>query len=1193
VNALSSIIQALETSNRVVVPHVSGPIRAHLSVEVRQADWLPILITDSVEDAEKVLSDLAFLLGAKDGDLSEKGFFLLSHDEQSPYEDYSPDARSTMERIQCLYKLLREPETVRGLVVTPSALFRRHVPPAYFDANSEYLVVGEEINRDHLLRRLQQTGYNRVSKVEDPGTFSVRGGIIDIFGPHRNQPIRLDLFGEVIDNIKLFDPSTQRVVGDLEDAILLPARELSFSAEVKTKALEKIDALTQETLIPSRSLRAIREDIENELHFFGIESLLPIFHHALVPLDVYLPKHARAVVLCDDPAHLAEYGYELLEEAENSRARAVASHRLAVPVESHLVDGDEGRAPVERSKRILWPEVALEEPTVTLRHESTHTLRTDILAATRSHEGDDVLKPLVDRLKTLRADGYTTILACNTRGQLERLSKLLEQKNVQIRRLQKPFSLPWLLESASPSDARYAGQATLRDRSIHAWLTLGDVSRGYVLPDRRLAIISEEDIFGQRVRSKRKRTPEARDFLSDLRDLAVGDYVVHMDFGIGQYAGLKKLAVGGVESDFLTLEYRDQDKLYLPVHQIRLISKYAGAGEDRKPVLAKLGGPAWTNTKQKVKDTLLKMAAELLRLYAARATLDGFALPAPDETYRQFEAEFAFEPTPDQARTIKEVLDDLQKPSPMDRVVCGDVGYGKTEVAMRATMHAVLGGKQVAVLVPTTVLAAQHGAVFKERFKNFGVRIAIISRFQSKEEIKKALQDMKEGQVDIVIGTHRLLSKDIHFKQLGLIVIDEEHRFGVKHKEELKKYRATVHVLSMSATPIPRTMHMGFMGVRDMSLIGTAPVDRLAVKTEVHRFSEDILRDAIVKELHRGGQCFVVHNRVASIAALAKFIERIVPEARVVVGHGQMAEDRLERVMVDFMNREYNVLVSTTIVESGIDIPNANTILINRADQMGLAQLYQLKGRVGRGKQRGFAYFLIPAGNLTPKARQRISVLQRFTELGAGYKVASRDLEIRGAGNLLGKQQSGTIAQVGFDMYQALLAEAIAELKGAGAHAWREAEIQLPLTALLPESFIPEPGERLAYYQRLSRADTDEKTYDLLQELSEIYGTPPAEVENLVEVMRIKQRLHRIGAIAMDYAPKTKSMESRIIVRFDAENPGVAPEDLVTFVKAAPRKRKVTPDGKLVFEIGPFEDVREIAHQARDRLEELIRLHRA
>ena len=859
-------------------------------------------------------------------------------------------------------------------------------------------MAGSDIDRDALLRRLTDCGYNSVTTVEDPGTFSVRGGIIDIFSPQRPRPVRLDLFGDEVETIKLFDPETQRSGAMVEDAVLLPAREIAFDKATVDLAQSALERVADEYPIPSRKINAIVDDIQNHIYFFGIESMLPAFHEGgLVGIDAYLLDDA--VYLYPEEEPLTDFADTFAEEASLAYERAKAQHNVALAPSAHLIDLDDGwRSALESKRRVEMPEVIVGNSDVLeLRFQGTDDIRGEILKSSRNtDEHQDVMAPLVQRLRQWRGDKLTTFIACHTRGQAERLKELLTPKKVEVRLLQQPFALDRFMDSRSPSEAQKKGLTTLRDRSVHAWLVLGEVSGGFVLPGAHLALVSEEEIFGQRMKRRKRRTAAANEFVTDLKDLSQGDFVVHVDFGVGQYHGLTKLAVNGVESDYLSIEYKGKDKLYLPVHRLRLISKYATTGDGRQPVLDKLGGTAWANTKRKVKDTLLKMAAELVRLYAMRQTVEGQALTAPDEVFRQFEAEFPFDPTPDQQRAIEDVVEDMQKATPMDRLICGDVGYGKTEVAMRAAMMAVMGRKQVVLLVPTTVLAAQHYQTFSERFANYPVKLALVSRFQTKDQIKQALREAKEGAIDILIGTHRLLSKDVSLARLGLLIIDEEHRFGVRHKEALKKYRATVHVLALSATPIPRTLHMGFMGVRDMSMIATAPVDRLAVKTEVHRFSEDVIREAVLREIRRGGQCFIVHNRVSSIAAYAKMLERLIPEARVGIGHGQMEEDRLEQVMVDFMNKKFNVLLATTIIESGIDIPNANTIIINRADRMGLAQLYQLRGRVGRSKTRGFAYFLIPAGNLSKKARARINVLQRFTELGAGFKVASKDLEIRG-----------------------------------------------------------------------------------------------------------------------------------------------------------------------------------------------------
>ncbi|MGF1510925.1 MAG: transcription-repair coupling factor [Myxococcota bacterium] len=1180
---------------RVVVPHLEGPIRAHLAVELWARGQRPVLIARDRADAESLYRDVAFLFGTPEDVASDAGIHFWGAEEAAPYEESSPDTHATVERLNTLYHLSKESHRVRALVVSPEALVRRHVPPSIFD-HAEYLLKDVEIDRDALLGRLIRSGYTHVQTVEDPGTFSVRGGIIDVFSPHRRLPVRVDLFGDVVDSLHVFDPAKQRNLEEIEDAMLLPAREIVFTPEIVKDALARLQAAAEECSVPTRRISAVREDIENRVHFFGIETLLPLFHpEGLTSAATYLPSGEDWVTLVSDPDALVTATEERWAEARVEKERAEHGHRLTLPVEAFLADAEDALNAVD-TPRVDFLDVVLEnQETVKIRYDRVETLRGEILRATRARSDEDIMVPVASRLRDWRSRGKTSLLVCSTRGQAERLRQLLEPRGIQLRLVQERFRLPDLLDQLGrdgPSSKRAMGTIDYRDRSVHAYLVLGEISGGYVLEDGPLAILSEEQIFGQRMKRRRRRASVTKgQSVSDLKDLAAGDFVVHVDYGVGLYQGMKRISVNGVDSDYLHIEYKGEDRLYLPVHRLKLIQKFVTGSEGgRKPSLDRLGGTAWAKTKAKVKDHLLKMAAELLRLYALRESVEGFALPPPDERYRQFEAEFAFEPTPDQQKAIDDVLADLQKSHPMDRLICGDVGYGKTEVAMRGAMATLSAGKQVAVLVPTTVLAAQHFQVFSERFKNFGARIAILSRFQSNKENRESLAALEEGRVDIVVATHKLLSKDVKFRDLGLLIVDEEHRFGVAHKEKLKKYRASVHVLAMSATPIPRTLHMGFMGVRDMSLIATPPEDRLAVKTEVHRFSEEVIQEAIRREIRRGGQCFVVHNRVSSITALASLLERLVPEARVVIGHGQMEEGRLEKVMVDFMNKEYNVLLSTTIVESGIDIANANTIIVNRADMMGLAQLYQLKGRVGRGNRRGYAYFIIPAGNLSKQARKRIAVLQRFTELGAGFKVASSDLEIRGAGNIIGKQQSGTINQVGFDMYQALLKEAIEELKGSHRTSYKEPEIQLPIPALIPDAYLPDAGERLSYYQRLNRAESDEETFDVLQELTDMFGNPPAEVESLIQVMLLKQRLSRVGALGLDYGATTKTMPARIVLRFDDEEPMVSPDQLVRFVQAAPDRRKMTPEGKLVVHLEPFEEIVDVLQQSKDRLDELIRL---
>jgi transcription-repair coupling factor (superfamily II helicase) len=610
---------------------------------------------------------------------------------------------------------------------------------------------------------------------------------------------------------------------------------------------------------------------------------------------------------------------------------------------------------------------------------------------------------------------------------------------------------------------------TLWNPSTHAHLVLGDVSAGFLDEGERIAVYSDEDVFGPRAQPRKapKRPKTFGDDAADFRDLKESDLVVHVEHGIARYDGLTRLDVRGFAADFILLQFAGKDRLYMPVGRLRQIQKYVG-GDPSKTKLDSLKSQTFQKRKAKVKEELLKMAAELLDIYAARAAHPGYAFTPPDAMYRQFEADFEFEETPDQAKAIEDVLVDMQQPKPMDRLVCGDVGYGKTEVALRAAFKAVEDKKQVAVLVPTTVLAAQHYRTFSARFGDYPVTVEVISRFQGPKETKDILTRAREGKVDVLIGTHRLLSQDVSFKELGLVVVDEEQRFGVKHKEQLKKLRKLVDVLTLTATPIPRTLHMAMMGVRDLSIIGTPPVDRRAIRTFVSKFDGPTIKEAIERELARGGQVFFLHNRVQSIAGVYEYLHKLVPQAKMAVAHGQLAEGKLEKVMTDFIDRKHDVLLCTAIIESGLDIPSANTILVDRADHFGLSQLYQIRGRVGRSRERAFCYLLVPARRkITRDAQKRLQVLQQFTELGAGFQIASHDLEIRGAGNLLGPDQSGTIAAVGFDLYAQLMDEAVAELKGEKPREEFEPDVELPVPALIPEEYVPDVQQRLFFYKQL------------------------------------------------------------------------------------------------------------------------------
>jgi transcription-repair coupling factor (superfamily II helicase) len=781
---------------------------------------------------------------------------------------------------------------------------------------------------------------------------------------------------------------------------------------------------------------------------------------------------------------------------------------------------------------------------------------------------------LVAELRERFARGHDVLLACSSRGNAERLRELL---------LGRKIDLP-LLERLPPLEG--PGKDGPK-RSPRRGIVIAGLSSGVVDAERGLALLTDAEIFGSAParRARKRQRPEATG-LSTLRDLRPGDFVIHVDHGVGKYLGLSRLVLHGVDGDYVHLEYQGGDKLYLPIYRLNLLQAYKGPASAAK--LDKLGGTRWDRAKQRVKDAVLALAHELLATQARRKSQPGFALPEPDEHFRAFEASFPYEETPDQERAIVDVLGDLQKDTPMDRLVCGDVGFGKTEVAVRAAFLTVLAKKQVAVLVPTTVLAEQHGMTFKERLGPQGVTVEVISRFRSTKELAELVRRLQAGDIDVVVGTHRMLSSDIAFRDLGLLVVDEEHRFGVKHKERIKQFKAEVHVLTLTATPIPRTMHMAMVGMRDLSIIQTPPADRSAIKTEVTRFDEELIAEAIRKELTRGGQVFVVHNRVRSIQAMAELVQRLVPEARVGIGHGQMTPEALEKIMVDFIHRELNVLVCTAIIESGIDIPSANTMIVNRADTFGLAQLHQIRGRIGRGRERAYAYLLLPRSDrITKDAAERLSVLKRFSELGSGFSLATFDLDLRGAGDLLGSDQSGHIAAVGYELYTELLAEAVEQAKGQKAGAHVEPEIKLPVAAVLPESYVPEPMQRLAFYQRLTQAASDAAVFDIAGEIEDLYGAAPDEVKNLAEVMVIRRRLMTLGAVQL--TADVIDGEARAGVAF-LPDAAVDREELARRLVIEPKRYRLLPSGKLVITVPlPSHDAdpRALLRAVREELGEL------
>ncbi|HEX9242242.1 MAG TPA: transcription-repair coupling factor, partial [Anaeromyxobacter sp.] len=1116
---------------------------------------LPALlaVAEDEEEADRLAKDAAFFLG---GD----AVLRIPADAVLPYDDLSPDRGVELERLSALARLHAGLVRVPLVVVSARGLARRQVPKRLLEEGSDLLGPGIEIAREVLAEKLVLLGFARVPLVEDPGTFAIRGGIVDLWSPPDAAPVRLEFFGDEIESCRAFDPQSQRSEGDVAQVLLCPAREALFSPAGREAAKAAIREAAERVNRPTSRVREVLDAVDQGTPFFGMEALLPGFHPGgLAPLLEHLPRGTAVYV--DDLAAVEEALRDLDLELAREHEAALRRDELALPPAAHFLPAAEALAAVAARPGVTRHRVWLGKgDPIRFPLVETAGLRAEIEAA---HGEEGALAPLTRRLEEWRKRGIVSVVACGTPSAADRLRRLLEDRHQHARSHPAPLTEP----------------ASLFDPAVHAHLVPGEVSGGFLDGDARLAVVSDEEIFGRRVRKKARRARDENAFAAAFRELEEGDLVVHVEHGIAKYLGLTKMAIRGVEGDFLVLAYEGADRLYLPVSKLRQVQKFTGASPETVR-LDRLGGSSFALRKARVKEQLLKMAAELLGIYAARAAHPGFAFSEPDELYREFEAEFPWEETPDQAKAIDDVIADMTKrprgsvrraqgppdeagpPPPMDRLVCGDVGYGKTEVAMRAAMLAVLAKKQVAILVPTTVLAAQHERTFRERFKGYPVRIEAVSRMKTAEEVKRILKDLAAGKVDVVIGTHRLLGTDVSFHALGLVVVDEEQRFGVAHKERLKKLRKLVDVLTLTATPIPRTLHMSLAGVRDLSIIATPPEDRRAIRTFVLKFDPSAVREAIETELKRGGQVFFVHNRVRSIAAMQRFLGDIVPAARVGVAHGQMGEGKLEEVMARFVNRELDVLLSTSIVESGLDIPSANTIIVNRADHFGLSQLYQIRGRVGRSRERAYAYLLVPARRpVTKDAQKRLEVLQRFSELGAGFKIASHDLEIRGAGNLLGKDQSGPIEAVGFELYSELLDEAVRELRGEAPREEIEPEVQLPVPAFIPDPYMPDVHQRLFFYKRLAQAGTDEELEEVRAEIVDRCGDPPEELEALLELMRVKVRLRALAIRALEAGP------GRLVLTL-GETATLDPFLLAKHVQGSGGRLKLTPDMKLVAALG-------------------------
>ena len=1047
--------------------------------------------------------------------------------ETLPYDLFAPHPQLVSQRIDTLYRL---PATRKGVLVVPVATLMQRLAPRSHIAGSGLAVArGQQLDLADEQRRLEACGYRHVPQVGEHGEFAVRGALLDVFPMGASEPYRIELFDDAIESIRAFDPETQRSLHQVDAVKLLPAREFPLTDEAM-RAFR--DRLRERFPIDVRRC-PLYQDMKQGVTPGGIEYYLPLFFDATETLFDYLGEDALFVL-----------GRGALDASE--------------PFWKQTGDRYDQRA--HDIERPVLPPMELYLPPQSLRERLNKVLRIDVAAADDPRAVDTDTRAVPDlsvagaapggfaaRLRDWLEShpGTRVLVAADSPGRRE---ALLEQLNAAGAKPQIVDGWPAFLGRGEPLS-----------------ITSAPLERGFILTQPSIAVFTERELAGERARSERQRRrvaerdPEA--ILRDLSELEIGTPIVHVDHGVGRYLGLVALDVGGMPGEFLAIEYARGDKLYVPVAQLALVSRYSGADDEHAP-LHSLGGEAWERAKRKAAEKVRDVAAELLAIHAQRAARQGNATDYDRAMLARFTEGFPFEETPDQQAAIDAVLADLAAPQPMDRVVCGDVGFGKTEVALRAAVAAASAGRQTAVLVPTTLLAQQHYDNFRDRLADFPVRVELLSRFRAKQEVGDALKRLADGKLDIVIGTHKLLQPDVKFKDLGLVIVDEEHRFGVRHKEQLKKLRAEVDLLTLTATPIPRTLNMAMSGMRDLSIIATPPAARMAVKTMVAQYDPALVREAFQRELARGGQVYFLHNSIDSIQRVARELAELVPDARIRVAHGQMSAHELEQAMLDFHRQRFNVLVCTTIIESGIDVPTANTIVIDRADRFGLAQLHQLRGRVGRSHHRAYAYLIVPDRNaITADAEKRLAALESLEELGAGFTLATHDMEIRGAGELLGEAQSGQIEAIGFALYNELLERAVRALRSGKVPDFdlgggNDTEIELHLPALIPDDYLPDVHARLTLYKRIASATEDDGLRDLQVEMIDRFGLLPQATRNLFAIASLKLRAHALGIRKLDLG----AAAGRITFR---AKPDIDPATIIRLIQKQPRVYKLDGQDKL------------------------------
>ncbi|MFC4768548.1 transcription-repair coupling factor [Effusibacillus consociatus] len=1103
------------------VAGISGSARHLYMAGLRASLSCPLLIvTHNMQQAQQVYEDLTELLSIEE--------VSLFPDRELSYLDilaYSPEQAAA--RLGVLESLVQGKASV---VIAPIAAVHQTLPSKQqFAEAAIHLKPGDEIALEELLERLVYLGYQRVEMVESKGEFSVRGGIVDIFPLTMDNGVRIEMFDVEVDSIRTFDPTNQRSIEKLESVRLSPIREILVRPEQLQALADDVHQRLEthkKKIKDSALLEKLEQHIGREIEqmqegivFPGLIRYSHILDSSSANLLDYMPP--STIVVFDEPTRLRE-AIQLIEKEQAEWEMAALEHGEILP--GLVPEIDRSKLFTDRKWRRLFLSLFPRGfQGVTLQQVINVTAK----AGQNFHGQMAVLKGELDRW---RRSGVRVIFLAAGPERAERLERVLNDYGMEADRV-----------------------TTLGGFGKRPVILEANLAGGFELVAFKVAVITENEVFSNKRKAKKIRALSDAQKLKSYQDLKVGDYVVHVNHGIGQYLGIETLVIDGNHKDYLHIKYKGKDKLYVPVEQIDQIQKYVGA-EDRDPKLYALGGTEWARVKSKVQSSVKDIAEDLIKLYAARQAASGHAFSPDTHWQREFEAMFPYEETPDQLRAIRDIKKDMEMPRPMDRLLCGDVGYGKTEVAIRAAFKAVMDGKQVAVLVPTTILAQQHYETFKERCAGFPVNVEVISRFRTQAQMKEVQKGLEEGKVDIVIGTHRILNKNIKFKDLGLLIIDEEQRFGVTHKEKIKQLKHNIDCLTLTATPIPRTLHMSMLGIRDLSVIETPPENRFPVQTYVVEYNDILVREAIERELGRGGQVYFLYNKVKDIDNMADRLRSLVPEAKVLVGHGQMGEEELERVMLDFLEGDADVLVSTTIIETGLDIPNVNTLIVYDADHMGLSQLYQLRGRVGRSNRIAYAYFTYQRDKvLTEVAEKRLQAIKEFTELGSGFKIAMRDLSIRGAGNLLGAEQHGFIASVGFDLYSDMLSQAIQELKGEKQETPPDPQVELAVDAYIPSEYIADTMQKIEIYKKFVGARTLSEVQDLEEEIEDRFGDIPQAVRNLLAVSRIKSY-----AIRYDFTSIVQEGHDIVMKLSERQNSQIQGEKLFALTQQFPDRLKLT-----------------------------------